>query len=263
MTDSSTPLVSVVMPAYGAEAYIEAAIASVQAQTHENWELLVMDDCSPDGCARIAEAMAAKDSRIRLIRNEKNMGVARTRNRGLDLCRGDYVALLDSDDLWRPEKLEKQLALAKKEQADIIYCSYAIIDEHGKQKCADYIVPAQTNLKKLLVKNVISCSAVMLEKQTAQAFRFPTDYYHEDFALWLDMLRSGKKAVGQQEVLGDYRVHSGSRASNKAGSAKRRWKIYRSFMGLSLAESSWYLGQYALAGFMKYLPKQGKQEADY
>ncbi len=258
MTECSMPLVSVVMPAYKAEEYIEAAIGSVQAQTYENWELLVMDDCSPDGCGEIVKAMAEKDSRIRLVRNEKNMGVARTRNRGLDLCRGDYVALLDSDDLWRPTKLEKQLALAQKEKADIIYCSYAIIDENGKQKCADYIVPAKTDLKKMLVRNVISCSAVMLEKDTAQTYRFPTDYYHEDFALWLDMLRGGRKAVGQQEVLGDYRVHSGSRASNKAGSAKRRWKIYRSFMGMSFVSSSWYLMRYALAGAMKYLPRSGK-----
>lgn len=108
------------------------------------------------------------------------------------------------------------------------------------------------------MKNVISCSAVMLEKETAKTYRFPTDYYHEDFALWLDMLRAGKKAAGQQEVLGDYRVHSGSRASNKAGSAKRRWKIYRSFMGMSFVTSSWYLMRYALAGMLKYLPKSGK-----
>lgn len=193
MTDRFNPLVSVIMPAYGAEAYIEEAIASVQAQTYENWELLVLEDCSPDRCAQIVEDLAREDSRIRLLRNEKNMGVARTRNRGLDLCRGDYVALLDSDDLWRPTKLEKE---------------------------------------------------------TAKTYRFPTDYYHEDFALWLDMLRGGRKAVGQQEVLGDYRVHSGSRASNKAGSAKRRWKIYRSFMGMSFVSSSWYLMRYALAGAM-------------
>lgn len=114
MTDRFNPLVSVIMPAYGAEAYIEEAIASVQAQTYENWELLVLEDCSPDRCAQIVEDMAREDSRIRLLRNEKNMGVARTRNRGLDLCRGDYVAFLDSDDLWRPQKLQKQLALAKK-----------------------------------------------------------------------------------------------------------------------------------------------------
>ena len=126
------------------------------------------------------------------------------------------------------------------------------------KKCADYIVPAKTDLKKMLVKNVISCSAVMPEKETAKTYRFPTDYYHEDFALWLDMLRAGKKAAGQQEVLGDYRVHSGSRASNKAGSAKRRWKIYRSFMGMPFVTSSWYLMRYALAGMLKYLPKSGK-----
>ncbi len=258
MTEHGVPLVSIVMPAYNAEMYIEAAIRSVQTQTHKNWELLVLDDCSRDGTKQIVEKMAAQDSRVRLLCNEKNMGVARTRNRGLDLCRGDYVALLDSDDIWRPEKLEKQLALAKKENGDIVYCSYAIIDEHGNRKCEDFIVPPATSLKKLLAKNVIGCSTVMLSGKAVGEYRFPTDFYHEDFALWLDMLKAGKKAVGHQEVLVDYRVHSGGRASNKVNSAKRRWRIYRSFLGLSLVESSWYLARYAVSGMIKYRPKSGK-----
>ena len=116
------PLVSVIMPAYNAEKYIGEAIASVRAQTYENWELLILDDGSADRTAEIAQAYAQQDARIQVLRNPQNMGVARTRNRGFDLAQGEWIALLDSDDRWRAQKLEKQLAVARSSDADIVYC---------------------------------------------------------------------------------------------------------------------------------------------
>ena len=116
------PLVSVIMPAYNAEKYIGEAIASVCAQTYENWELLILDDGSADRTAEIAQAYAQRDARIRVLRNLQNMGVARTRNRGFDLAQGEWIALLDSDDRWRVQKLEKQLAVARSSDADIVVC---------------------------------------------------------------------------------------------------------------------------------------------
>lgn len=246
------PLISVLMPSYNAEKYIEAAIQSVVNQTVTDWELIIIDDQSQDASCEIIERFCAEDSRIRLYKNERNMGAAKSRNRGLDLCRGQYVALLDSDDVWYPEKLAKQLELVKKVDADIVYCSYAIIDEEGNKKCPDFIVPEHTTAKSTLSKSVISCSTALLSKRTVLKYRFPTGYYHEDLAFWLQMLSDGVKAAGVTEVLAEYRVRSYSRASNKVTVAKGRWQIYRRMMKMSAMESAYHFIRYALIGLKKY-----------
>lgn len=252
MAGKTTPKVSVIMPAYNAEKYIEQSIRSAMNQTYENLEIIVIDDCSQDNTAEVVERLAREDSRIKLVRNEKNMGAARSRNRGMDLCEGEYVALLDCDDLWYPHKLELQLALANKENADIVYCSYAMVDENGNKKCADFNVSPKATLESMLVKCEISCSTALLGRRVMDAYRFPTEYYNEDYALWLILLRDNMKAVGAPEILAEYRLLSGSRASNKIIVAKNRWKIYRMLMGFSVFKSMYYFVQYASAGFVKY-----------
>ena len=246
------PRVSVVMPAYNAARYIAEAIGSVQAQTMTDWELLVLDDGSSDDTCQIVEVMARSDSRIRLLVNAHNLGPALTRNRGLDLCRGQYVALLDSDDLWHPEKLEKQLALASSAGADVIYCSYGIVDEAGQKCCNDFLVPDKTDYRSMLISSVISCSTALLSERVYRNYHFPHSYYHEDYALWLWLMRDGIQAQGNREVLASYRIQSESRASNKFTSACRRWVIYRRFLKMSLLESVYYLSRYAVAGARKY-----------
>lgn len=247
-----TPLVSVIMPAYNAEPFIEKSIASVLAQTVRDWELIVLDDHSSDGTAELVTSLAEEDERIRLVRNERNMGTAATRNRGLELSRGLFVALLDSDDVWYPRKLEKQLQRIQSEDAQLCYCAYAMVSEQGEKCCEDFLVRPQVGLEELLSKNDIGCSTVMLNRKAADKYRFDARYYHEDYALWLTMLRDGCKAVGVTEVLTDYLVRDNSRASNKLAGAKRRWQIYRKMMGFSLWRSGYYSAQYAFAGLKKY-----------
>lgn len=249
------PMVSVVMPAYNSEAYIESAIRSIQEQTVDNWELLVIEDGSKDSTPQIVEKLAAEDSRIRLLPNEQNMGTARSRNRGMDLCRGAYIAFLDSDDCWRPAKLEKQLALAESSGADILYTSYAIVDDNGDKRCPDFVVPEVTNLKRMLRCSEIGCSTVMLSGQMAKDSRFAENFYHEDYAMWLSLLQKGAKAAGVSEVLVDYRYHADSRAADKFSSAKRRWRIYRDHLKLSVFKSGWYSILYAVSGILKYRKK--------
>ena len=246
------PLVSVIMPAYNAERYVEEAIRSVMQQTVTDWELLVLDDASSDSTAEIVQKLAAQDSRIQLLPNDHNIGVANTRNRGFALSHGQYVALLDSDDRWYPEKLEKQLALAERSRADIIYCSYDIIDENGNQKCDDFIVPETTNFDSFLSKSVISCSTALLSEQIVKKYHFATDVYHEDLALWLQLLQDGYRAEGVREVLGSYRVMSGTRASNKLKSACNRWRIFRKYLHLPIGKSVMALLDYAMMGLKKY-----------
>lgn len=248
----NTPLVSVVMPAYGAEAYIEEAISSVQDQTVTDWELIIVEDCSKDRTLEIAEQLAGKDERIRLVRNEANMGVARTRNRGLDLCRGRYVALLDSDDYWKPQLLEKMIARAEETKADLIYCSYAIVDEQGSALCNDFIVPPETTFQESVIRSVITCSTVLMTEEVARTWRFPTDVYHEDIALWFRILQEGGTARGVPEILAAYRQRANSRSAGKLTSARRRWVIYRKHLKLPFWKSIMVMAQYGYYGFIKY-----------
>lgn len=253
----ATPEVSVVMPAYNAERYIEEAIRSVMGQTFQNWELLVLDDCSTDSTAAVVEKLAEEDSRIVFLRNPQNMGVARTRNRALDLCRGNYVALLDSDDVWTSDKLQKQLDLAAETGADIIYCSYGIINEHGVHTCEDFIVPKETDFETFLTRSVISCSTALLSAKITKQYRFHTDFYHEDLELWYRLLRDGFTARGVTDVLAQYRVMDGTRASNKLRNARFRWRIYRDAMGFSVWKSTKLLTRYAILGLRKYKKHTG------
>lgn len=246
------PLVSVIMPAYNAEAFIREAISSVLKQSESDWELLVIDDGSQDNTRAIVSDFAQRDARINLIVNESNMGVAKTRNRGLDIFRGKYVALLDSDDYWEPQMLEKMIARAEETGADIVYCSYAIVDEQGNKACNDFIVPPETRFEDSIVRNVISCSTALLTADLAKNNRFPTNMYHEDTAMWFQILRDGGTARGVPEVLAAYRQRSDSRSAGKLTSALRRWDIYRKHLGMPFGQSVGAMLRYAYFGVIKY-----------
>lgn len=249
---NTAPLVSVVMPAYNATEFIREAIDSVRRQTVQDWELIVVDDGSVDDTRQIVEAYARQDPRIHLVCNPENLGTAGTRNRGMDVSRGQYVALLDSDDYWQPTFLEKMLACAEKTQAEIVYCSYAIVDTQGKSLCNDFIVPESTDFQQSMIRNVISCSTVLMSRKIAGHHRFPLHIYHEDIALWFQLLRDGAVARGVPEVLAAYRQREHSKTANKIKSACRRWGIYRKHLGLPFVQSCVLLIRYAYYGIVKY-----------
>ena len=249
---NAEPLVSVIMPAYNAAPFIEEAILSVINQTVQDFELIVINDCSTDNTGNVVEAIADKDRRVRYFCNETNIGVAKTRNRGLDLFRGKYVALLDSDDYWESEFLEKMLRRAQETGADIVYCSYSLVDEQRENICDDFIVPLTTTFEDSIVRSVITCSTVLITAELARNNRFPTDIYHEDIAMWFRILREGGTARGVTEVLAAYRQRSGSRSSNKLKSAARRWPIYRKFLGMTLLQSVCAMIRYGYYGLIKY-----------
>lgn len=252
MMTHKQPLVSVIMPAYNAEEFLQEAIASVQAQTITDWELLVIDDCSRDHTAKLVEAIAGSDPRVKLLRNEKNLGAAGSRNRGLDIFRGRYVALLDSDDYWYPRMLEKMIARAEETGADIIYCAYELVDEQGKKVCSDFRVPEKTSFRESIVRSVITCSTVLITGELAKVHRFPVNLYHEDIALWFQILRDGGQARGVDEVLAAYRQRSGSKTANKLTSALRRWKIYRQHLKLPVPVCLTTMVQYGYYGMKKF-----------
>ena len=251
-TQGTTPLVSVIMPAYNAEPFIEEAISSVLSQTTSDWELIVIDDGSSDCTQKIISKFTSEDARVHLIINEENMGVAKTRNRGLDLFQGKYVALLDSDDYWAPQMLEKMIARAEETGADIIYCSYALVDEQGKKVCNDFIVPPATTFEESIVRSVITCSTVLITSKLAKNNRFPTNMYHEDIAMWFQILRDGGTARGVSDVLAAYRQRENSRSAGKLTSAIRRWPIYRKHLGMSVMQTVGVMIQYAYYGLKKF-----------
>lgn len=255
MKEEKTVKVTVIMPAYNAGRFLEAAVRSVMGQTETNWELLILDDGSSDDTAAIARRLEGEDSRIRYIPNPHNMGVAKTRNRGFDLARGAYIALLDSDDVWLPGKLERQLRRMALTGADICYCSYAIVDDQGNKSRSDYLVPDATDFNKLLRENVIGCSTVVLSRKVIEQHRFETDFYHEDYVLWLKLLRAGFRAVGCTEPLVHWRLIENSRSFNKRKAAGNRWRIYRDYLKLPLGKSLLAFAAYGTAGLRKYLRK--------
>lgn len=246
------PLVTVIMPAYNAEKYIEKAISSVISQSYENWELLVIDDGSTDSTVEIVERNFGNEPRIHFYKNEKNIGVAKTRNRGFDLANGEWIALLDSDDIWMPDKTEKQLKLLDSCKADILYSSYTLFyDEDCKDKKL-YKVPGKTSYNKMLGENVIGCSTVMINKKILSEHRFNDKYYHEDYALWLDLLKTGCTAAGCTESLVDYRVVKNSRSFDKKNAALNRWLIYRDSQRLPLYKAIPAFCVYMINGVIKH-----------
>lgn len=251
MTDKE-PLVSVIMPAYNAEQFIGEAINSVISQTISDWELIVIDDCSTDETYAQASRCAGRDSRITLLRNDSNSGVAKSRNRGIDLAKGQYVAFLDSDDVWYPEKLQRQVKRIQEVQAGICYCSYAIIDHSGQRVRADYLVPPEVSFEDILKENCIQCSAMLIPAEIIRETPFNTEFYHEDYVLGLDILKKGYKAVACTDILLSWRYLDHSRSFDKKKSARNRWKIYREYLKLPLVKTIHVFGCYALAGLRKY-----------
>ena len=247
-----TPLVSIIMPAYNCEKYITEAIASVVNQTYPNWELIVIDDGSQDNTINIVEGLALKDKRINLCQNEHNIGVSKTRNKGISIAKGQWIAFLDSDDCWAPEKLERQLCISEKHKdVEFIFSASHFMDENGGLYKWIMPVPKVVTYRDLLKHNVISCSSILISRQCLGNNRMISDAIHEDFALWLEILKNGTIAYGINEPLLIYRVSSNSKSGNKIKSAKMLYKTYR-FLKINIFITLYYMFFYALYGFKKY-----------
>ena len=244
-------LISIIMAVYNAERTIEQAIKSVLNQTYSDFELLVVNDCSKDKTVILVENFAANDSRVRLISNDVNRGVSYTRKHGLDEAKGSWIAILDSDDAWTPEKLEKQIARQKETDADLLFTGSAFMDSDGQ--AIDWYLPAPAELtyRQLLKQNVLSNSSALVRKELYAMHYAIGDRMHEDFAIWLSILKEGKKACGVDEPLLIYRIAKSSKSGNKIKAAKMNWNTYR-YVGLNLIETVYYECWYAINGLLKY-----------
>ncbi len=249
--DNASELVSIIMAAYNAEKTIETAIQSVISQTYTHWELIVINDCSKDRTIDIVNQYAEKDSRIHLLNNERNQGVSLTRKRGLEESNGAWIAVLDSDDLWVSDKLEKQLLLAQKENAKLIFTGSDFIDQNGNPIDWTLHVPDILSYRKLLKQNVVSNSSVLVKKELYQKFYAVNDDMHEDFAIWLGITKAGHMAYGIDEPLLIYRIAKTSKSGNKLKAARMNWNTYR-YVGLNPLSSFYYMCWYTVKGVLKY-----------
>ncbi|ARP96983.1 glycosyltransferase family 2 protein [Bordetella genomosp. 13] len=251
MRRNSDPVVSVVMPAHNARPYIGAAIDSVQAQTFGEWELIVIDDASTDGTADLVHTYAARDARIRLARNATNVGVAATRNKALEMARGRYVAFLDSDDLWMPDKLRAQVAFLDGTQGWVSYGDYRRIDENGAT-IGHVRAPARIDYPAMLRSNFIGNLTGIYRRDSLSDLRF-TAIGHEDYVFWLDAVRRAGSAAATPAdgPLAAYRVAAGSVSGNKLRALRWQWAIYRQHLGLPLPRSVWLFANYVFNAVAK------------
>jgi teichuronic acid biosynthesis glycosyltransferase TuaG len=245
-------VVSVITAAYNAEAFIGETMAAVQSQTLADWELLVADDASTDRTAALVEAAAAADSRIRLIRLPCNGGVARARNAALAAARGRFIAFLDSDDLWLPQKLERQVAFMQAENAAVSYTAFRRIDETGSRLGRLVTVPARLTYRQLLRNTAIATLTGMVDTAKTGPIRM-IEARRDDYILWLSLLKRGVVAHGLQEDLARYRVVRGSLSSKPKRSAAGVWDVYRKVEKLGPLHASWCMLHYGARAVMKRL----------
>jgi len=244
-------LVSIITPAYKAAAYVGETIASVLAQTHGDWEMLVADDCSPDDTRTAVAQWAARDPRVRLIPLAKNGGPAAARNAALAQAQGRWIAFLDSDDLWLPRKLERSLAHAQSNDAALVFTGFRRISFDGARTGAYIPVPRTLNYRQLLGNTAIATSTVLLDRAQCGEVRMQRVFY-DDFACWLSILKRGLVAHGLDEDLMRYRVMPASVSRNKKRSAQEVWKAYREVEHLGPLASAWHFGSYAFHAWRKY-----------
>lgn len=245
------PLVSIIMPAFNCENYIEQAIESIKEQTYTNWELIIIEDCSTDTTWEKIKTISHKQ--IHIYRNPMNCGVAQTRNRGVELAAGDWIAFLDSDDLWVQEKLEKQIALLNREkEAPLVFTGSGFISETNIKMSYVLHVPEKIARKRLLKQNLISCSSVLVKKDLLKKYPMPTvKMIHEDFAVWLQILSQIPHAYGIDEPLLIYRISSSSKSGNKIKAARMNWNTYR-YIQMNIFQSLYYMAFYMINGYKKY-----------
>ncbi|MBQ6083271.1 MAG: glycosyltransferase family 2 protein [Bacteroidales bacterium] len=226
------------MPCYNAERYIAQSIESVLAQTYDNWELLITDDASTDKSVEIISKYSKNDERINVLVPDEHQGISRTRNMSISRARGRFVAFLDSDDIWYPEKLEKQIKFMLENDIAFTYSSYEVIDAQGNSKSRIVKDAGVMSYKKYLKNTIICCGTVVIDREKTGHFATPIIDTSEDMSLWLSIMRRGFAAYPVPGPLHKYRITPGSASSNKIKASADVWRVYRKLEKLSLFKSS-------------------------
>ena len=248
--------ISIVTPLYNAAPYILDTLRMVQQQTYSIWEWILVDDASTDDSVQLVQDYLEQtpDDRIRLICKKQNEGAAVARNTGIDAATGEIIAFLDADDIWLPQKLEKELAFMEEQDAAFVFCSYEFGDEQATGTGRIVHAPATLSYRQALSRTVIFTTTVMLDlrKLKKEDIHMPL-VKSEDTATWWKVLRTGCIAHGLDEVLAIYRRPKKSLSSNKWEAIKRIWHLYRMQEKLGVLQSAWYFLFWAYRATMRRL----------
>ncbi|MCS0534317.1 MULTISPECIES: glycosyltransferase family 2 protein [Citrobacter] len=241
--------VSIIMPAFNASPYIYESISSVLQQSYQDWHLYVIDDASTDNTVQIVSSF--NDSRITLIRLKTNSGVARARNIGIESCKGQYIAFLDSDDFWESNKLSLQVPLLEKGY-DVVCSNYVIFIHDPKNIVGTRYCPSKISYSRMLRGNCIgNLTGIYNQKKLEKCLQ--KECGHEDYLMWLELLRRSGSAVCIQQVLARYRVGDNSLSANKLKAACWQWNIYRKQLKMCFLKSSYYWCYYAISALLRSL----------
>ena len=234
-------LVSVIMPTYNCGRFITETIQSIQAQTYPHWEIEIVDDCSTDDTKAIVAALMEQDARIHYYCLEKNSGAAVARTESMKRAQGEYMAFCDSDDLWMPDKLERQIAFMQKNNCAFSCTAYEQIDEDSNPLGRVIKTVKKTDYNRLLLDCPVGNSAVMYNVGMMGKFEVPNIRKRNDDALWLTMLKKEKYIWGMPDVLMRYRIRKNSISSNKLSVIKYHWILYREIEHLSVLRSAFHI----------------------
>ena len=246
-------LVSIITPCYNGSRYVAETIESVLAQTYQSWEMLVVDDGSKDNSAAIIQSYVEKDSRIRLIQ-QPNGGSANARNHGIREAQGQYIALLDADDLWKPEFLAEQISFMKEKGTLCVYSSYDRIDENSKECLSPLVCKKSVTYKDMLVRNYVGCLTGLYDcsKNGKIYLHEELKSIRDDYAYWLDVVKASGTAYGNQKSLAKYRVLQNSTTGKKKKLIKAQYKFYRNYLKLNPLVSFANTVRWGIAGLINF-----------
>lgn len=244
-------LVSIIMPNYNGAEFLSEAVQSVLNQSYPYWELLFVDDCSTDNSIEVISSF--NDERITIYKNEINSGTAITRNNAIEKANGKWIAFLDSDDKWKPTKLEKQLAFADENGFAFTFTHYEVINEKNETVTVFRPQKPKYDYDTILKHCYIGCLTAMYDKEKLGLVTMPTKAVkREDFACWLSILKRGINAECLAEDLATYRLHSSSVSANKFKLIKYQWNVYRKVEKFNFFKCLYYMAHWAIKGFLKY-----------
>lgn len=247
------PLVSIITPAYNSEEFIGETIKSVLEQDYNNWEMIIVDDCSNDRTCEIVKSWQVKDNRIKLIRQKTNLGAASARNLALQNSKGRFIAYLDADDIWLSNKLSKQVQFMQDINCGFSCCSYEVIDSDGKSKNKFIKMKKEVDYMGFLCNNLLQTVGIMADLNIINRndLIMPPMRRRQDAATWLQVLKSGHKCYGLSEVLSKYRRVSNSLSSNKFKAVSGVWFLYRKVEKLNIVTSIYCFIRYAILAVWK------------
>ncbi|MDD6038592.1 MAG: glycosyltransferase [bacterium] len=249
----STPKVTVIIPAYNAANYIANAVYSVLEQEGirpEELELIVVNDASTDTTDAVMKRFQS-DEQVIYLKNENNLGVAESRNLAIDMARGTYLAFLDADDWWEPDKLAAQLTALEQTDAPLCCSARALHEPDGTPVGRVIGVPERITYEMLLRTNSIPCGSVVMRSELAKQYHMTHAELHEDYILWLQILKNHGAAIGINEPYLHCRLSAGGKSRNKLKSARMQYGVYR-YMGFGTIRSLFYFANYAVNGVKKY-----------